>query len=435
MGMQRIPNIGECALALRTMLQPVLLQVTPGGEEAFVLRMVDESCSPPVTDQSLWFTSMVGKLSTVDVVVSELQHRGIPTVRVRPLIQGRTRRWVVAWSWRPPTDFFADGWRFISSDVCDSYVDHDATVVQPCNKIPASRGSSDVGGQGNEEEQTLSFAQGDSCYLSASGSNDVASMPPSPSSPLCRARKRARETENGAVADSHSHQDDAPTNVRIAVVNHSTFAPSDRGNATAAPVPIRVGRHFFTAVPSRGDIHRILDALSAVTPATNAAACISVPQPSDGSDAVDVLSSIEAVLRESPPRGSDDGLVVAAWRVDRPLVACLPTNVAWRFNFAFRGVAFLDADNNDTPDPAFRFEIHTYREAASDGNADGRSLVCMCWISGNNATRAYFERLADRVTGSVLRTSRRWRRRAKRDNAIVDNSNGTVIASAVGSTT
>lgn len=72
--------------------------VTPGGEIAFVSRMIDES--KVVRDRCQWYTSMLGKYSSVETVVGNLRGAGVENWAVKDLVQGnKTRRWAVAWSW------------------------------------------------------------------------------------------------------------------------------------------------------------------------------------------------------------------------------------------------------------------------------------------------------------------------------------------------
>lgn len=73
--------------------------VTPGGEVAFVSRMVDESRQ--LKDRCQWFTSMLGKSSSVETICQKLTTVGITNWAIRDLVQGsKTRRWAVAWSWQ-----------------------------------------------------------------------------------------------------------------------------------------------------------------------------------------------------------------------------------------------------------------------------------------------------------------------------------------------
>ena len=73
--------------------------VTPGGEIAFVSRMIEESMS--LRDRCQWFTSMLGKHSSVEIIIEKLRIAGVVNWAVKDLVQGhRTRRWCVGWSWQ-----------------------------------------------------------------------------------------------------------------------------------------------------------------------------------------------------------------------------------------------------------------------------------------------------------------------------------------------
>ena len=77
--------------------------ITPGGDAGFVLRMIDESLV--LREKVKWYSSMLGKLGSVHVVVARLKEVGVGNWAVALLRAGRkTRRWTVAWSfgdWRP----------------------------------------------------------------------------------------------------------------------------------------------------------------------------------------------------------------------------------------------------------------------------------------------------------------------------------------------
>lgn len=71
--------------------------VTPGGEVAFVDRILTESLT--LRTRVTWYTAMLGFLSSVATVLTRLRDHGVDNVAVTELVQGsKTRRWAVAWS-------------------------------------------------------------------------------------------------------------------------------------------------------------------------------------------------------------------------------------------------------------------------------------------------------------------------------------------------
>ncbi|TVY38439.1 U6 small nuclear RNA (adenine-(43)-N(6))-methyltransferase [Lachnellula subtilissima] len=71
--------------------------VTLGGEVQFVSRMITESLI--LKDRVQWYTSMLGKFSSVAVLVQKLRNEDINNYAVTEFVQGsRTRRWGIAWS-------------------------------------------------------------------------------------------------------------------------------------------------------------------------------------------------------------------------------------------------------------------------------------------------------------------------------------------------
>lgn len=71
--------------------------VTLGGEVAFVSQMIDESRH--LGDRCQWYTSMLGKASSVEKIVQKLKDYGVQNWAVKDLVQGnKTKRWCLAWS-------------------------------------------------------------------------------------------------------------------------------------------------------------------------------------------------------------------------------------------------------------------------------------------------------------------------------------------------
>lgn len=72
--------------------------ITPGGEITFVSNMITQSVN--LKTRVRWFTSMLGKLSSLSAIVQKLLDLDVENWAVTEFVQGKgTRRWAVAWSW------------------------------------------------------------------------------------------------------------------------------------------------------------------------------------------------------------------------------------------------------------------------------------------------------------------------------------------------
>ena len=68
-----------------------------GGDAGFVSRIVTESVN--FADRFIWFTSLIGRKRSINVVREVLSKiSGVTHVVSTRLMQGRTMRWAIAWT-------------------------------------------------------------------------------------------------------------------------------------------------------------------------------------------------------------------------------------------------------------------------------------------------------------------------------------------------
>lgn len=102
--------------------------VCEGGEVVFVRRILEESLV--LRERVQWYTAMLGKISSLEILVDKLREEMVGNYAVTEFIQGaKTRRWAIAWSFcpmRPAQDVSrgmkAVAWRKVLPDVCEHEV-------------------------------------------------------------------------------------------------------------------------------------------------------------------------------------------------------------------------------------------------------------------------------------------------------------------------
>lgn len=84
--------------------------VCEGGEVMHVGRLLRESLV--LKERVQWYTSMLGKLTSLEALVEQLHEHGIDNYAITEFVQGnKTRRWALGWSFGPmrPADQVARG--------------------------------------------------------------------------------------------------------------------------------------------------------------------------------------------------------------------------------------------------------------------------------------------------------------------------------------
>lgn len=71
---------------------------TIGGEVGFVAAMIADSLV--LTHSLVWYSSLLGKKSSLSELLAMLSREGIPrqNIRVTRFTQGKTNRWGIAWT-------------------------------------------------------------------------------------------------------------------------------------------------------------------------------------------------------------------------------------------------------------------------------------------------------------------------------------------------
>lgn len=107
--------------------------VCKGGEVSFVSQMIVESLQ--LRDGVQWYTSMLGKFSSLSKVIEQLKEYKVDNYAVTEFIQGtRTRRWAVAWSFndRRPSAAVSRGCKSLQKSLLPFPAEQTITVGLVC---------------------------------------------------------------------------------------------------------------------------------------------------------------------------------------------------------------------------------------------------------------------------------------------------------------
>ena len=349
-----------------------------GGEVAFVGRLIEESVG--LAQRVLWFTSMLGKLSSVAAVAAHATRAGARAVRTTVLVQGRTRRWAVAWSF--------------AAEAADALID--GLLI----RCPLR--AHDGGGTGEA---------GASAAAAAALAPAPALPPPPPMGPLARPfALHVGGAPAAALADGSSS---CSATGCAGKEYRATFAAAD------AEYLLACVRETVSSGARADDLRELLDRIDAAVAAPRTPA-VAAEDAGFAASAARVQSPLL-----TPPFCDAVGRAAAAHAASVLAV--------------FRGHATLLGGSRDdaaaTAHRIFSFEVQVWRlrdpallRGASGGDDDEPVLVVPVLLAldapdaaAEAAHRRRFDRWADRLRADVLRTGRRWRRGAPRTLASLED--------------
>lgn len=108
--------------------------ITPGGEVTFVSRIFMESLHHKA--RCRWYTSMLGKMNSLQEIVSLLRGHQVDNYAITEFVQGQTRRWAIAWSFG--TRHLPDAYARINSPALQGIMPLRTTLYQPVSNISSS---------------------------------------------------------------------------------------------------------------------------------------------------------------------------------------------------------------------------------------------------------------------------------------------------------
>jgi 23S rRNA A1618 N6-methylase RlmF len=329
-----------------------------GGERAFVAQMIAESaaCTARGAHAETLFSAWLGFGASAAPLRAAARAAGAADARVVAHRAGMTTRWVLSWHFGSALAFAARGWR-----------------AQAAGADPAAP----VAGLRKRRR----------------GENDDAA---------------ASSGAAGALEDSDDDGSGGGSNVRVFSVALRSDAAAAAAAAGATAIDAasgslelrahatRVGKGYFTLVPSRRDAARLR---ASVEPTASAVAA-------DTLRLDDVIARVEAGLAalQSPVH-------LLAWEVKRSTALNLSAALAPPEGARARAVAAWHAvlASPESPDAIALLEVVVLLpEAASAPTA----LIATCLVAEaeGSAARAAFDRVASGLENHVRKTGRRWRR-------------------------
>ncbi|KAI6035112.1 S-adenosyl-L-methionine dependent methyltransferase [Pisolithus orientalis] len=194
--------------------------ITPGGEVAFVSRIIMESLRHKA--RCRWYTSMLGKMISLHEIVSLLRNNLVDNYAITEFVQGQTRRWAIAWSFG--TRRLPDVHARISSPALQGIMPLRTTLYQPLPNITSTALLSGILSQVLADVDGVSVtldnsSSGDHIYLvrvsantwSRSARRKKTTAPlqtdmPLQSAPVMQCRIQCRHGLSPTVTDNHKLQ-------------------------------------------------------------------------------------------------------------------------------------------------------------------------------------------------------------------------------------
>ncbi|KAG6968119.1 hypothetical protein JG687_00003925 [Phytophthora cactorum] len=114
--------------------------VFPGGEVAFIGNLITES--EMLQNRILWFTSMVGKKSSLRKLLALLREKKVKSTRTTEFFQGRTKRWGIAWTFS--TDVMDDSFTKVLGKRKEAHRRQELSFQVPVKSEEAANGCASI---------------------------------------------------------------------------------------------------------------------------------------------------------------------------------------------------------------------------------------------------------------------------------------------------